>query len=156
MMTKEDFGTTASSLKSDLTTGDRSAELAATVRSYHTIPFARLTGSAPAETLTYLVQCDQVIGGRRTIYWPERANEDTTYRKTLDDIVSGEIEGVSQVIAISSAGTYRDVTEDVARDVMRAASDRHGELSFKLREFCERQLGCEIVADAERLMAAGY
>ena len=82
------------------------------------------------------------------IYMPERVvkNPGAHYVELISDIASGQVENVLAVFAFNPTEDWScDVSEDVARDVLR----EHG-ITRPAREFLEDQLGCELVAMAER------
>lgn len=69
------------------------------------------------DQMTYIAVCSSKTGN----YVRERDVADTDRKTTVADISSGEIEDVVQVLEVNPVeGTCRDVTEDIAREVMTA------------------------------------
>jgi len=59
------------------------------------------------------------VAHRAGAYTPERNLTDIGRAETIDDIATGQFEGVVQVIECDiAAGTSRDVTNEIAREVM--------------------------------------
>lgn len=99
----------------------------------------------------FVIEADIVAQGRRERYFAERDSARTNRRDTLTDIVSGQIERVRRVLSLNPAeGWARDVSEDIARDALRAALDQREGVPDHLMDFLEEHLGCETLATAER------
>ena len=82
------------------------------------------------------------------IYMPERVvkNPGNEHVELISDIATGQIENVLAVFVFNPTERWsQDTSEDVARDILR----EHG-VTEASREFLEDQLGCELVAKAER------
>jgi hypothetical protein len=98
-----------------------------------------------------VIEADIVVDGRRERYFAERDAARTNRRDTLADIVSGQVERVRRVLSFNPAeGWACDVSEDIARDALRAALEYRQGVPGHLLDFLEEYLGCDTVATAER------
>jgi hypothetical protein len=83
--------------------------------------------------------------------WVERDDADCDFIGTADDIWSGQIENVVQVISLNVA---REECEDVSKDIARAICARAEREVTKLRpdlvDFCEHHLGIAAVNGLRR------
>jgi len=100
----------------------------------------------------YFVECD--YGKRGQEFWPTQRNT-SSRAQVVADILKGEIGGVIKVLEVfEDEGTCRDITEDVALEVLRQAEVEAGEdeddaLTFGVAHyFLEEQLGFERVQRA--------
>lgn len=83
--------------------------------------------------------------------WLERDADRMNKSDTISDILSGQFNSIGIVYCSATAdGTIRDVSEDMALDVLRAAFHDQQEVVGAARDFVENQLGCEILATHER------
>lgn len=99
----------------------------------------------------FVIEADIVAQGRRERYFAERDAARTNRRDTLTDIVTGQIARVRRVLSFNPAeGWARDVSEDMARDALRAALENRQGVPDHLMDFLEEHLGCDTVATAER------
>lgn len=77
-----------------------------------------------------------------TEYVVERETSDMDRATTVKDIAEGQIEGLVQVIELNPVElTSRDVTDDIARDVMNIWAHRGEPLSYTQYEFVEQFIG---------------
>lgn len=84
----------------------------------------------------YLVLNDY---GRPGIAWAEIDIEDTRYETVLEDLLDGQYSGPLRVIGFNTVeGWSRDVSEDVARDLVQMCTDQDRDLPGSLEEFVER------------------
>ena len=68
----------------------------------------------------------------------ETAEEDTTLGSVVDDLLTGQFNNPVRVVAFNtSEGWSRDVSEDVAREVMRRVALRGRPLVASSRKFVE-------------------
>lgn len=87
-------------------------------------------------------------------YAAEQCLSDMTAERLVINIASGQIENVRQVFEFNPAeGWSRDVSEDIARDVLRHCFAEDDEITAVCFDFVEDQLGCRVVADAIREVA---
>lgn len=82
-------------------------------------------------------------------YFIERGMADMSLRETVDDIASGQIMDVVRVYRANLAdGTFRDASEDVARDILNIICvkyDSPDEIETSLVDFLEHHLGAGIL-----------
>ena len=77
-------------------------------------------------------------------YMPERNETDLDRATTVKDIATAQLEGVTQVLECNPVeGTCRDVTEDIARDVMQVWADQAEPLAYWQRVFLESHIGVQ-------------
>ena len=82
----------------------------------------------------------------------ETAEEDTTLGSVVDDLLTGQFSNPVRVVAFStSEGWSRDVSEDVAREVMRRLAGRR--LVASSRQFVESYVGEDELLRAENGVA---
>lgn len=90
------------------------------------------------DRMVYLVICGHKSGP----YIPERNIADMDRKSIVADIASGKIDDVLQVIEFNPIeGTSRDVTEDIAHDVMTVWADEGEPLLNWQFEFVEQFIG---------------
>lgn len=78
----------------------------------------------------------------------ERRAGDMTKAETIKDILTGEIDSVAFVYCICpEEGTCRDVTEDIARDVLAETGTR---LEGGARDLVEDRIGIRAAAEVWR------
>ena len=97
---------------------------------------------------TYYIVCDYGKNGRESIInW-----EDCSKQAAILAITRGQCETPLEVHCIDrNDGTWRDVSEDIARDI---AGDLREYPEGNLCDFLETHLGHEFMADMKREMAA--
>lgn len=111
---------------------------------------SQLTGTALAhDAEVFLIEADVIRDGKREPYFAERDSAQTGRADTIADIVAGQVENVRRVYCFNPfEGWSRDVSEDMARDVLACALHEGGTIQRDLREFLEQHLGCDCVATA--------
>lgn len=104
-----------------------------------------------ADADVYLIECDMIIGGKRERFFVERDSARTNRADTLKDITDRQYENLRRVLCMNPfEGWCRDVSEDIARDVLAHEINDTGTVCRCLFDFCEEHLGCATVATAER------
>ena len=82
----------------------------------------------------------------------ETAEEDTTLGSVVDDLLTGQFSNPVRVVAFNtSEGWSRDVSEDVAREVVRRLAGRR--LAASSRKFVEAYVGEDELLRAENGVA---
>jgi hypothetical protein len=85
--------------------------------------------------VAYIVLDDFGKAGRA---YREAVEADATLESILDDLLTGQFNNPLRVVAFNtSEGWSRDVSEDVAREVMRRVAGRARPLAASSREFVE-------------------
>jgi hypothetical protein len=80
--------------------------------------------------------------GRAGLVYREAAPEYTTRAAVIKDIITGQYNDPSRVVAFNTAeGWARDVTEDVAREIQERSQRAAEPLDGAARTFVERELG---------------
>ena len=80
----------------------------------------------------------------------ERSAADMTRSETISDILHNQIEGAAKVLCICpQENTCRDVTEDIALEVLKCAFDHCIGLRGAARDFVEENIGCQSLAIEE-------
>jgi hypothetical protein len=68
----------------------------------------------------------------------ETAEEDTTLGSVVDDLITGQYNNPVRVVAFNtSEGWSRDISEDVAREVLKRVAERGRPLAASSRQFVE-------------------
>lgn len=101
----------------------------------------------------YFVSFDMMLNGRRCTGFYERDADSMDAATTLSDLLSGQFDHADRVYRANVAhGTWRDVSEDFARNLLAKALDERSprDLSEHVERFCERHLGCGYFAQALR------
>lgn len=94
--------------------------------------------TAIQDQMAYIVICSHKSGS----YVPERNVSDMDRKTTIEDIAAGQFGGMLQVIEFNpDEHTSRDVTEDIARDVMTVWASEGDTLSDWKFEFVELHVG---------------
>ena len=76
--------------------------------------------------------------GKAGRVYRETDEEDTTVGSVVDDLLTGQFENPVRVVAFNtSEGWSRDVSEDVAREVLRRVAARGRPLAASSRQFVE-------------------
>lgn len=105
----------------------------------------------------FFVSFDMVLSGKHATGFYERDADRMGAANTLADLASGEFDNPDRVYRANPAhGTFRDVSEDFARELLsKALADRApNDLPSYVETFCERHMGCRDYADA--LREAGF
>lgn len=93
-------------------------------------------------SVTYFV----LTGSKFGTFFAERDVNDTDRKTTIADLMSGEIENPLRVIELSD-GIYRDVSEDIAREI--AALREH--VPEGLIHFIELHAGIRLAMECEHI-----
>jgi hypothetical protein len=97
-----------------------------------------------ADLDSYLVLCDF---GRAGLAYVETDPSEADQMTVIRGLLQGQYESPQQVIALNPAeGWCRDVSEDVAEQVLAHADRPHEELPAGTRAFVEKQLGILLAA----------
>ena len=101
----------------------------------HVVPLPRATSSlVPHSDVTVHIVLDDF--GKAGRAYRETAEEDTTLGSVVDDLLTGQFNNPVRVVAFNtSEGWSRDVSEDVAREVVRRLAGRR--LAASSRKFVE-------------------
>jgi hypothetical protein len=104
----------------------------------------RLTSSylplVPERDLTVHIVLDDL--GKSGHVYRETAEAEADLDTVIDDITSGHYDNPRRVVAFNIAeGWARDVTKDVAREVMALATKDCRALGMSVRHFIERETG---------------
>jgi hypothetical protein len=101
----------------------------------HVVPVPRATSSlVPHFDVTVHIVLDDV--GKVGRAYRETDEEDTTLGSVVDDLLSGQFNNPVRVVAFNtSEGWSRDVSEDVAREVVRCALKSGRTLAVTSRQF---------------------
>ena len=84
-------------------------------------------------------------------YSPEQNVCEMTEKQVVKDILTGQHENVVAVFAFNPIeGWSRDVSEDIAAQVLGESLDDDGEVPYRLKAFLEEHLGSVQVYCAER------
>lgn len=101
--------------------------------------------TAIQDHMTYIVIEATRFG--RTTYIAERDVCDMDRATTIRDIADAQYDRLAQVIEINPVeGTCRDVTEDIAREVMTVFASQGEPLSRWQRDFVEQHVGMQAAA----------
>jgi hypothetical protein len=74
--------------------------------------------------ISYHIQCFTRVHSTMRPYWAERDDHADSKRATINDIATGQIENVLRVFeADHDGGSFREVTEDMALDVIHCLDD---------------------------------
>jgi hypothetical protein len=86
--------------------------------------------------------------GKAGLIYREAASEDTTLAAVINDIITGQYSDPYQIVAFNTAeGWSRDVTEDVARDILDKSIREDIELRGPARDLVERETGATLPAE---------
>src|ERR1700688_2173513 len=99
------------------------------------MPFkSAMPGLVPHFDVTVHIVLDDF--GKAGRAYRETAEEDTTLGSVVDDLLTGQFNNPVRVVAFNtSEGWSRDVSEDVAREVLRRVAERGRPLATSLRQF---------------------
>lgn len=112
---------------------------------------------SPVPRETYLVRfkaSDPHATNRHGAGWYEADDDRTNRRDVVGDITGGQYaDAVESVVELTPEGSWSDVTEDIAREVLAEAIDRFAdsgyvELPNWLEEWLDEQLDWGAVAQA--------
>ena len=101
----------------------------------HVVPLPRATSSlVPHFDVTVHIVLDDY--GKAGGAYRETDEEDTTLGSVVDDLLSGQFNNPVRVVAFNtSEGWSRDVSEDIAREVLRRVAERGRPLATSSRRF---------------------
>jgi hypothetical protein len=89
--------------------------------------------------------------GKAGRVYRETAEEDTTVGSVVDDLLTGQFNNPVRVVAFNtSEGWSRDVSEDVAREVVRRVAESSRPLAASSRKFVETYVDEDELSRAER------
>lgn len=92
---------------------------------------------AHAPLTIHLIECRSQSFGS---YFAERSTQETIRDNTVNDLASGQVDNAVRVLELDpAAGTCRDVSVEVARDVLAQGID-HGLVGRDAMAFIERHL----------------
>jgi hypothetical protein len=79
------------------------------------------------------------FGGRLGRVWPETDEECTDREIVITDLMTGQYSNPVRVVAFNAAGGWsRDVTKDIADELMRWYSEQDREIPPSLKDFIQR------------------
>jgi hypothetical protein len=88
--------------------------------------------------------------GKAGRVYRETDEEDTTVGSVVDDLLRGQFNNPVRVVAFNtSEGWSRDVSEDVAREVLRRVAERGRPLATSSRKFLEAYVDEDELSRAE-------
>ena len=101
----------------------------------HVVPLQRATSSlAPHFDVTVHIVLDDY--GKAGRVYRETDEEDTTVGSVVDDLLTGQFNNPVRVVAFNtSEGWSRDVSEDIAREVLRRVAEGGRPLAARSRQF---------------------
>jgi hypothetical protein len=94
------------------------------------------------EQAVCLVRCDfEPLGQAYDETHPERADLETT----ITDLISGQFDNPVRLVAFNTAERWaEDVSQDIAREIMRRVGLTGDEVSESLEDFVELHIGAEM------------
>ena len=113
----------------------------------------RFTSSVPGlvphfDVTVHIVLDDYGNAGR---VYRETDEEDTTIGSVVDDLLTGQFNNPLRVVAFNtSEGWSRDVSEDIAREVLRRVAQRGRPLTANSRNFVEAYVNEGELSRAEK------
>lgn len=111
--------------------------------------------SGTSEAVLYFIEVEARIQGRRVTYLAERDMNDTGRDATISDIHKRQVEGVQRVFEGDlSTGKFRDVSFEIAEEVLARLSADQQEPDGDLLDFLEEHLGVQALAEYSRELAA--
>jgi hypothetical protein len=100
------------------------------------MPFTSAAPLVPHFDVTVHIVLDDV--GKAGRVYRETDEEDTTLGSVVDDLLTGQFNNQVRVVAFNtSEGWSREVSEDVAREVLRRVAGRARPLAASSRKFVE-------------------
>jgi hypothetical protein len=117
------------------------------------VPLPRATSSlVPHFDVTVHIVLDDY--GKAGRVYRETDEEDTTVGSVVDDLLTGQFNNPVRVVAFNtSEGWSRDVSEDVAREVLRRVAERGRPLAASSRQFVEAYVDEDELSRAENGVA---
>ena len=105
--------------------------------------------------IAYFIEVEARIQGRRVTYFAERDMNDAGRDTTIADIHKRQVEGVQRVYEGDlETGKFRDVSVEIAEEVLaRLSADQH-EPNGDLLDFLEEHLGTQTMAEFCRELEA--
>jgi hypothetical protein len=121
------------------------------------VPFP-LSPVGPTPSRTYRVKAEwkDPVNRRKEAYFPERMEDQDSKRAIVADILTGDLEGVIEVLEIYSDVPARDIIEEVALEVLKdfeGYTHDDNEHTRQLRNWLHEHLGPDFVETA--LVVAG-
>jgi hypothetical protein len=115
----------------------------------HVVPVPRAASSlVPHFDVTVHIVLDDY--GKAGRVYRETDEEDTTIGSVVDDLLTGQFNNPVRVVAFStSEGWSRDVSEDIAREVLRRVAERGRPLATSSRKFVEIYVNADELLRAE-------
>lgn len=102
-------------------------------------------------TAIFFIECEAKINGRRVTYFAERDCDQMLFQQTVDDIASGQVEGVRKVYrANEETGRWTNVSEEIAQAIIDRTADGDAMPTGEVFDFCEEALGVWKMAAIER------
>ncbi len=96
----------------------------------------------------HFIQCEAKIQGRKVTFFAERDCDRLGLSNTVDDIISGQVEGVRKVYrAELESGQFSDVTEEIAERLMFQLRETNTAPAGEVLDLIEDALGCRAVAE---------
>jgi hypothetical protein len=115
----------------------------------HVVPPPRATSClVPHFDVTVHIVLDDY--GKAGRVYRETDEEDTTIGSVVDDLLTGQFNNPVRVVAFNtSEGWSRDVSEDIAREVLRRVAERGRSLATSSRKFVEAYINEDELLRAE-------
>jgi hypothetical protein len=114
------------------------------------MPFTSATPLVPHFDVTVHIVLDDF--GKAGRVYRETPEEDTTLGSVVDDLLTGQFNNPVRVVAFNTAeGWSRDVSEDVAREVVRRLAGRNRPLAASSRQFIQTYVDEEELLRAESI-----
>ena len=115
----------------------------------HVVPPPRATSClVPHFDVTVHIVLDDY--GKAGRVYRETDEEDTTIGSVVDDLLTGQFNNPVRVVAFNtSEGWSRDVSEDIAREVLRRVAERGRPLATSSRKFVEAYINEDELLRAE-------
>jgi len=100
-------------------------------------PAPSIAAGLPDDQEIYLVLDD--FGGRLGRAWPETDEKHTDRETLITDLMTGQYSNPVRVVAFNTAeGWSRDMSEEIADELMRWYAERDREVPPSLEDFIER------------------
>ena len=117
------------------------------------MPFkSAMPGLVPHFDVTVHIVLDDF--GKAGRVYRETAEEETTLGSVVDDLLTGQFNNPVRVVAFNtSEGWSRDVSEDVAREVVRRVAESGRPLAASSRQFVEAYVDDDELLRAENGVA---
>ena len=99
-----------------------------------------IASSQPDDVDVYLVLDD--FGDRLGRAWRETGEQEADRATTIEDLMTGQYHAPARVVAFNTAeGWSRDVSEEIADELMTRINQAYAEISPSIEEFLERYAG---------------